>query len=682
MMFVSEPISLAKTALKYNSVDTDLISFKGNADATVYMKSGGTNKDLWFVEIDGQRGFVSTQFLKENKMFTKKADLILVPYQHMEHQSTPQVHPEKVQQRHEVVDGTTIYASSDNEAELVQFQQDGTEATTTPALDSFNQELNVDHRETTTVPPVEGTTLPQLDSTTLSQNYIIKDATQYGQQVIETEQQSDNFIMSPNIADKYNENSVNNADTSETNLKHNENLKEIVNSGNSETLASSMHDNSPENSDIKKHQVESDSGEHSDLKIDVTPTEGITMPDIPVIPQDILTGNSIENILPVMAVTDSAKFLNKNLDHTSNNESNEQNISKPTNLVNNDGDQIIDASIPKIPPTETVEVPTDSSNIINVQNSPENSAYVSSIDSLLQHNDNGNTEHVPSDDKQIVLKEDESSSKEPTATDNTPTNVNTQEAKNNEDNFITNNMQENYVSDDTQRSVEVKNESMNNEGVIITNEVQENVDTQIPVEVINVLMNNEEIIITNEVQENDVKYEESTPIPFHELPTIPPLPVLETISNNDDHNINNESNIAMETNLHTTATTTSENLISDTTTPAPVTSQDESDSHGFFSNLYSTVADIFPTSTESPFQDVPEAITTQAEDLVPTTPEAPIEPLESLSAEEVNNEESFSFVKYLTNKYNSLLNNHDDSRTLFAAIGMYFNGSVSKYLLH
>lgn len=101
--------------LSYNSGDKDLMSFRGNAEAIIFMKSAGTDPDLWYATIDGKSGFVSNRFLRESRVFVKEPKHI-IPVEFRKKQSE-EVQPERVQQSHEVVEGTTIYsgeATSDN----------------------------------------------------------------------------------------------------------------------------------------------------------------------------------------------------------------------------------------------------------------------------------------------------------------------------------------------------------------------------------------------------------------------------------------------------------------------------------------------------------------------------------------------------------------------------------------
>ncbi|KAJ2950080.1 hypothetical protein O0L34_g11420 [Tuta absoluta] len=126
----NEPISKARTILAYNSGDHDLMSFRGNAEALVYMKSAGANRDLWYANIDGKSGFVSSRFLKEMKVYDKEPAHILP----VQVKQKPEVQPDKVQQAHEVVDGTTIYPTEPT------VNNDTPDSTNAPAATTSNEE--------------------------------------------------------------------------------------------------------------------------------------------------------------------------------------------------------------------------------------------------------------------------------------------------------------------------------------------------------------------------------------------------------------------------------------------------------------------------------------------------------------------------------------------------------------
>ncbi|XP_047018844.1 transport and Golgi organization protein 1 isoform X2 [Helicoverpa zea] len=131
----NEPISKARTLLGYNSADPDLISFRGNSEAIVYMKSAGTNEDLWFVDINGIAGLVPTKFLRETKIIGKNLQVVA-----FESVIKDEVKPAKVQQAHEVFEGTTIYTT---EASVSAEQQDSaTDSPKTVSNENLTPSLN------------------------------------------------------------------------------------------------------------------------------------------------------------------------------------------------------------------------------------------------------------------------------------------------------------------------------------------------------------------------------------------------------------------------------------------------------------------------------------------------------------------------------------------------------------
>uniref|UniRef100_A0A2A4K9S4 SH3 domain-containing protein n=1 Tax=Heliothis virescens TaxID=7102 RepID=A0A2A4K9S4_HELVI len=128
------PISKAKTLLGYNSVDPDLISFRGNTEAIVYMKSAGTNEDLWFVDINGKAGLVPSKFLRETKIIGRNLQVVA-----FESVTQSDVKPDKVQQAHEVFEGTTIYTT---EASVSAEQDSSTDSPKTASNEDLTPSLN------------------------------------------------------------------------------------------------------------------------------------------------------------------------------------------------------------------------------------------------------------------------------------------------------------------------------------------------------------------------------------------------------------------------------------------------------------------------------------------------------------------------------------------------------------
>ncbi|GAB6026107.1 Stress-induced-phosphoprotein 1 [Chamberlinius hualienensis] len=77
-----EPISLAKTLIKYASQDRKIMSFGLNEEVTVYKKYEGENADLWTVQIGGKRGEAPKRFIREYKMIAKST--VTLPVEKLE----------------------------------------------------------------------------------------------------------------------------------------------------------------------------------------------------------------------------------------------------------------------------------------------------------------------------------------------------------------------------------------------------------------------------------------------------------------------------------------------------------------------------------------------------------------------------------------------------------------------
>nr|XP_034190045.1 transport and Golgi organization protein 1 [Osmia lignaria] len=67
----SEPVSLARTTIKYIPNEPGLLKFDVSVKVTVYSKEAGNRTDLWGVEINGKHGYVPKRFLKEYKVIHK-----------------------------------------------------------------------------------------------------------------------------------------------------------------------------------------------------------------------------------------------------------------------------------------------------------------------------------------------------------------------------------------------------------------------------------------------------------------------------------------------------------------------------------------------------------------------------------------------------------------------------------
>lgn len=115
------PISNGKTLLRYISPDPQILSFTANQDVTVFSKEAGSRNDLWGVEINGKRGYIPKNMVRERNMLAKGKPTVVVDTEPLQTQEVPvvksdenakNVEPNKAKQSYEVVDGTTLYLDS------------------------------------------------------------------------------------------------------------------------------------------------------------------------------------------------------------------------------------------------------------------------------------------------------------------------------------------------------------------------------------------------------------------------------------------------------------------------------------------------------------------------------------------------------------------------------------------
>ncbi|XP_056640790.1 transport and Golgi organization protein 1 isoform X2 [Diorhabda sublineata] len=109
----TEPISLGKTLLRYNSPEHSILSFKVNEIVKIFSKEAGSRLDLWGVEINGNRGYIPKNMVREYKVLAKPnkivdTELLEKSEEPVEKLLGEKVDPDKVKQPYEVVDGTTI----------------------------------------------------------------------------------------------------------------------------------------------------------------------------------------------------------------------------------------------------------------------------------------------------------------------------------------------------------------------------------------------------------------------------------------------------------------------------------------------------------------------------------------------------------------------------------------------
>lgn len=70
-------ISMAKTKVIYNAINEDMVSFRPNIDVRVLSKSG-IDSNLWFIEVQGRRGWAPVNLLQETRMLVKTHELVEV----------------------------------------------------------------------------------------------------------------------------------------------------------------------------------------------------------------------------------------------------------------------------------------------------------------------------------------------------------------------------------------------------------------------------------------------------------------------------------------------------------------------------------------------------------------------------------------------------------------------------
>uniref|UniRef100_A0A1L8DUW7 Putative transport and golgi organization protein 1 n=2 Tax=Nyssomyia neivai TaxID=330878 RepID=A0A1L8DUW7_9DIPT len=70
----SEPISLGITQVNYNSVDKYVLGFRANVHVKIFSKSAGSEQNYWGAEIQGRRGYVPKNLIREMRVLTNKLD--------------------------------------------------------------------------------------------------------------------------------------------------------------------------------------------------------------------------------------------------------------------------------------------------------------------------------------------------------------------------------------------------------------------------------------------------------------------------------------------------------------------------------------------------------------------------------------------------------------------------------
>ncbi|KAJ8918870.1 hypothetical protein NQ315_011162 [Exocentrus adspersus] len=151
--YVSEPVSLAKTLLRYSSPDPRILSFAPNVEVTIYSKEAGSETNLWGASINGKRGYVPKHLVRESKIYKKPT--LLVDTELKQKPVVPKgadknsIDPHNVKEPFEVIDGTTIFL---NPQDSVNVKPSSTEA---PILSTSLPPGPGNHRSNENTPSVE-----------------------------------------------------------------------------------------------------------------------------------------------------------------------------------------------------------------------------------------------------------------------------------------------------------------------------------------------------------------------------------------------------------------------------------------------------------------------------------------------------------------------------------------------
>lgn len=137
----SEPVSLAKTLLRYTSDDARILSFEKNVDCEIYSKSAGSRVDLWGAKIKGRRGYVPRGLVREYKVLKSSLEFV-VNTEESENVRDSSVERVKDKSLKNISNSVNIYETSNLEATLNDVEHSGSETdpgsgiqTTTPSLD-------------------------------------------------------------------------------------------------------------------------------------------------------------------------------------------------------------------------------------------------------------------------------------------------------------------------------------------------------------------------------------------------------------------------------------------------------------------------------------------------------------------------------------------------------------------
>ena len=630
------------------------------------MKSAGSNPDLWYVSINGKTGFVNNRFLRENKIIEKNLEVVpFVP------EKDENVKPDKVQHPHEVFEGTTIYTT---EAAVSDAQQDSsTESPTTLSNEDLTPSLNSavetpDQNGEKEVPNQYDNKV-KVDNENLSGENVNSEA-------LNNEEPS-TTTTAPEIAEQ--------AEASATTVSD---VNESV-----ESLSEKVAETTEEASNNSEQNEPSEAKQGNEELPKDTPTEPIPAQILlPTVSQGSLNSES------VLEVPEKQDYLQNTLTESEQPESKEQNTSSLNNLENvqapeetvepnnvpngNSLNDVVD------PGKDVTEIPTNEPEVIPVTEptftttteaivNPNSEPVVIPVDKPAEPPVNEPV--VPSVNEPVVPPVNEPVV-EPIAP---PVN----EPLINQINQVIPPIYTNLNAENQYNSLPLIKSLEPNENTAPTEEHMVSASQEIP-QTIEPVPAPTADTFPPVASESELPTTQTLPPIFSHEPqtvqapeTIPPLVSMEApptteyppqelppytysntaAPNNPDESYKNEE-ISEPAQIEDTPSYPEEPVediisalpdtpedISSATTEAPAQSEN---SDGFFSNMYSTVADIWPSSTESP------------------------EPLynaenPTYDSEKADGNEGFSFMKYFMSTYYSIMGTSEETKALFASVGKF-----------
>lgn len=603
------------------------------------MKSAGTNPDLWFVSIGGKTGFVNNSFLRETKIIVR--NLEVVPY---EAQKEENVKPDKVQHPHEVFEGTTIYTT---EAAVNDDQQDS--STESPIISS-NEDLtpSLNSAEKTPNQNVEENVPNQADNkvNVAQENLSEENAHSEVQNSKETSTSS-----APLEPTDQTEASAANSDVNESEKSS----SEII----SDKAEQEANNNSEQNEPVETQQ------EKQELPKETPPETIPAQTLLPTVHGSLNSESTIE-------VPEKQDYLQNSLSESEQADSKEQNTSSLNNILEN-------VQPPEETSTETNIVPNGNSlnDFVNPleenTESPTNEPEViptteSAITTTTGTIENPNTKPVvnPTTNEPVV----------PPLNDPILSQINQ----------VIPPIYTNLNAENQYNSLPLVKSLESNENAAPTEEHMASASLELPQTIEPVPPTTETLLPMSTEAELPTTTETLLPI-FSQEPTtvstpetIPPLMSMEAPPTteippqesppytytpapyNTDESIKNieVQEPASTENTPSYPQAPVEDIIAalpdapedvnSAPTEAPVQTEN---TEGFFSNMYSTVVDIWPSSTEAP------------EPVYNT--EYP-----TYESEKADENEGFSFVKYFMSTYYSVMGTSEESKALFASVGELF----------